>query len=646
MYNQRELDVLPLPKVQRSPRHQRACTMKYPFSALLSCLLLTSLTACTGDEDSFCNAEKACQNSNQICDLPNNTCIPKPPEPDADVEVLQTLASLTLSANAPLLPGFEPGRLSYSVEVSVLTSEVRITPTATDPAAAITVNGATVQSGITSSDIILDLGNNEISVVVNGGEAYTITINRGAAVIEQMAYGKASNTDLGDKFGVSVSLSGDTLAIGARGEDGNATGVGGNGNDNNAIDSGAVYIFRRDGSTWAQEAYLKASNTNLSDRFGVSISLSGDTLAVGAFSEDSNAKGIGGDEADNTAISSGAVYIFDRNGSTWTQSAYLKASNADSGDLFGFSVSLSGDTLAVGATSEDSNASGVGGQENDNNAPDSGAVYVFARVDNTWTQEAYIKASNTEGNDLFGSSLSLFGNSLAIGARGEDSSATGVGGIGNDNSAADSGAVYIFTRTGTVWSQEAYIKASNTGEDDRFSISMSLFGNTLAVGANNEDSNATGVGGDESDNSIESSGAVYIFTRSGTVWTQAAYLKASNSDLGDQFGASVSLSGDTLAIGAFREGSNATGIGGLEGNNTKRVSGAVYMFTRTSSVWTQKAYLKASNTDAADKFGFSVSLSGENLAIGAIGEASNATGIGGDENDNSLATSGAVYILE
>ncbi len=636
MYNQCELDVLPLPKVQRSPRHQRACTMKYPFSALLSCLLLTSLTACTGDEDSFCNAEKACQNSNQICDLPNNTCIPKPPEPDADVEVLQTLASLTLSANTPLLPGFEPGRLSYSVEVSVLTSEVRITPTATDPAAAITVNGATVQSGITSSDIILDLGNNEISVVVNGGEAYTITINRGAAVIEQMAYGKASNTDLGDKFGVSVSLSGDTLAVGSRGEDSSATGVGGNQNDDNLSSSGAVYIFRRNGSTWTQEAYLKAFNADAGDLFGFKVSLSENTLAVGVHAEDSNATGVDGDGDNNLSESSGAVYIFSRSGVAWSQEAYIKASNTGAGDLFGSSVSLAGDTLAVGAVGEDSNATGVGGAENDNNAGSSGAVYFFKRSGIQWSQEAYLKASNTGAGDRFGTSVSLSGDTLAVGATGEGSNATGTAGIENDNSADGSGAVYIFKKVGTTWNQEAYLKASNTELGDKFGTSVSLSENILAVGASDEDSGAIGVGGVENDNTAENSGAVYIFTRKSSNWTQEAYLKASNTGAGDLFGATLSLFRDTLAVGASDEGNNIAGLS----------SGAAYIFKRVGAIWTQEAHLKASNPGTDDQYGIAVSLSGENLATSAIGEDSNATGIGGDENDNSLATSGAVYILE
>jgi uncharacterized Zn-binding protein involved in type VI secretion len=137
-----------------------------------------------------------------------------------------------------------------------------------------------------------------------------------------------------------------------------------------------VYVFTRSGTTWSQQAYLKASNTDAGDVFGVPVTLDGDTLAVGAVLESSNATGVDGDQADNTAGGSGAVYVFTRSGRTWSQQAYLKASNTDAGDRFGWSVALDGDTLAVGARLEDSNATGVDGDQADNSADDSGAMYV------------------------------------------------------------------------------------------------------------------------------------------------------------------------------------------------------------------------------------------------------------------------------
>jgi hypothetical protein len=489
-------------------------------------------------------------------------------------------------------------------------------------------------------------------------EVFTST--KVSEMASSIGYIKASNTGVNDTFGhysVALSADGYTLAVGAIAEDSNATGTGGDQTDNSVVNSGAVYVFTRSGKTWTQQAYLKASDTvsNASaELFGSSLSFSddGNTLAVGAGNENSNATGIGGDDSDNSALSSGAVYVFTRSGTTWTQQAYVKASNSEADDWFGGGLSLSGDgnTLAVSASGEDSNATGIGGNQSDNSASRSGAVYVFTRSGTTWTQQDYLKASNAEVSDYFSRvSLSADGNKLAVGASGEDSNATGIGGDQTDNSASSSGAVYVFTHSGTTWTQQAYVKASNSEANDGFGgwLSLSVDGNTLAVSASGEDSNATGIGGDQTDNSASSSGAVYVFTHSGTTWTQQAYLKASNSEAGDYFSrVSLSVDGNTLAVGASDEHSNATGINGNQSDNSASRSGAVYVFARSGSTWTQQAYVKASNTDESDNFGVDVSLSGDGntLAVSAIAEDSNATGIGGDQSDNSASNSGAVYI--
>jgi hypothetical protein len=203
-------------------------------------------------------------------------------------------------------------------------------------------------------------------------------------------------------------------------------------------------VFTRSGATWTQQAYIKASNTEANDRFGESIALSGDTLAVGAKEEDSAATGIGGDQADNTASSAGAVYVFTRSGTTWAQQAYLKASNTTALDDFGSALGLDGDTLAVGALFEDSAATGVNGDEADETAASAGAVYLFIRRDGAWSQIAYVKATNTESGDQFGFGVGLSGGALAIGSSSEDSAATGVGADQLDNSALSAGAVYVF----------------------------------------------------------------------------------------------------------------------------------------------------------------------------------------------------------
>jgi hypothetical protein len=478
--------------------------------------------------------------------------------------------------------------------------------------------------------------------------------------LAQRAYVKASNTGAGDFFSGSVALSADgsTLAVGADGEDSAATGTGGSQADNSADGAGAVYVFARRGPRWVQQAYLKASNTDASDGFGISVALSGDgsTLAVGAYLEGSAARGVGGNQADNSASYAGAVYVFARSGPTWSQEAYLKASNTGPGDLFGHHVALSADggVLAVGAPYEDSAATGIGGSQADNSTGSAGAVYVFARSSTTWSQEAYVKASNTGAGDSFGYPVALSGDgaTLAVSALGEASAATGIGGDQADNSALGAGAVYVLARSGTTWTQEAYVKASNTGANDAFGVSLALSsdGSILAVGARREDGAGIGAGGDQADDAADGAGAVYVLARTGTTWSQEAYLKASNTGAGDSFGIGVALSGDgsVLAVGASGEASTATGIGGDQAADAAPGAGAVYLLARTGATWTQQAYVKASNTGAGDGFGSQVALSADGgaLAANATGEDSAAIGVDGNQADNSAEGAGAVYLLD
>ena len=331
--------------------------------------------------------------------------------------------------------------------------------------------------------------------------------------IAQQAYLKASNTEAGDLFGWSVSVSGDTVVIGARQEDSSATGVDGDQSDNSALTSGAAYVFVRNGTTWTQQAYLKASNTDRAlpgegagDLFGNSVAVSGDTVVVGASGEDSSATGVNGNQSDNTALWAGAAYVFVRNGTTWTQQAYLKASNTEAGACFGV-VAVSGDTVVVGG-GDSSNATGVNGNQGDTSAPGSGAAYVFVRNGTNWSQQAYLKASNTGGS--FGGSVAVSGDTVVVGG-GDSSNATGVNGNQGDTNAPGSGAAYVFVRNGTTWTQQAYLKASNTGAGDGFG-SVAVSGDTVVVGAGGEASSATGMNGNQSNNNASGSGAAYIFT--------------------------------------------------------------------------------------------------------------------------------------
>lgn len=481
------------------------------------------------------------------------------------------------------------------------------------------------------------------------GAHYPLTIDP----IAQQAYLKASNAGSGDQFGIAVAISGDTAVVGAWLEDSNATGVNGNQADNSLLDSGAAYVFVRTGTVWSQQAYLKASNTNAGDWFGSRVAISGDTIVVGASHESSQANVVNGDQTDNSALNAGAAYVFVRTGSTWSQQAYLKASNAESGDRFGDALSVSGDTVVVGAGGEDSSSLGINGNPSDNSASGSGAAYVFVRTGTAWSQQAYLKASNAESNDFFGSGVSVFGDTIVVGANGESSSARVVNGNQSDNSATRAGAAYVFVRSGSVWSQQAYLKASNTDSDDAFGGSVSISGDTVVIGALHEASHATGVNGDQNNNDVPLAGAAYVFVRSGTTWTQQAYLKASNTQWSSQFqfdgatcfGRSVSVSGDIVVVGAYNEGSHATGINGDESDNSMPGAGAVYAFMRVGTTWSQKYYLKASNTDLNDRFGASVSVSGSTVVIGAEGEDSASVGINSDGTNNLAPDAGAAYMF-
>ncbi len=454
-----------------------------------------------------------------------------------------------------------------------------------------------------------------------------------------ITYVKASNTDANDQFGRSVALSADgtTLVVGAFGEDSAATTINGNQADDSAVDAGAVYVFVRSGDTWTQEAYLKASNAQAGDFFGIQVRVSdtGSRIAVTATGEDS---GIVDNPADNSLADAGAVYVFERSGTTWTQQAYLKAANLGSGDGFGLSLALTGTgkALVVGAVGEDGSIPGVNGTPNEL-AAESGAAYLFTFSGSGWSQQAYFKASNVSVNDTFGISVAVAsdGKTIAVGAEGENSAAFGIDGDQNDNTAFGAGATYVFTTNGTTWSQQAYVKASNTESNDRFGegVALSDDGNVLAVGAYGEENGE---------------GAIYVFGRLGPTWTQQVLLKASNRDPSDSLGTNVAMSssGKLLVTGATWEDSAARGTGGAEGDNSAMDSGAAYVFGRSGTAWSQGLYLKASNTEALDYSGSSVAVSADGtcLAVAAPNESSSATGINGDGANNAAPVSGAVYV--
>ena len=328
----------------------------------------------------------------------------------------------------------------------------------------------------------------------NAGAAYVFV--RNGSTWTQQAILKGSNTVAGDYFGEAVAVSGDTVVVGASGND--------------AL-TGAAYVFVRSGTTWSQQKLLKAANAEPGDRFGYAVAASGDTAVIGAYNEASNASGVDGNPMNNDAPGSGAAYVFVRSGADWSQQAYLKASNTDPSDNFGVAVALSGDTAAVGALLESSAATGVNGNEADNTAPAAGAAYVFVRSGAAWSQQAYLKASNSGENDRFGRSVGLSVDTLVVGAFGEASRATGVDGNQGDNLAPEAGAAYVFVRSGTSWTQDSYRKASNTEAADFFGFSVAVSGKLIVAGAYGEDSSAAGINGNQTADTAPMAGAAYVF---------------------------------------------------------------------------------------------------------------------------------------
>lgn len=537
-------------------------------------------------------------------------------------------------------------------------------------------------------------------IACNGNDALSVEV---PVVIEvpphipiwsQQAYAKATNAQASDYFGGAVAIDGDTMVIGSpfEGSDVNtvlhAASMPTPGTENNlAPASGAVYVYVRSGTTWAPQAYLKAPNPEIGDAFGVAVAVSGNTIVVGASNESSNQSTIlhagllpTAASDDDSASSAGAAYVFVRSGTTWSAEAYLKASNAEASDNFGGSVAIDGDTIVVGASSEDSNQSTIlhAGSfptaAGDNDAAGAaGAAYVFVRTGSTWSQQAYLKACNNEAADTFGEVVAISGDTIAVGAKGEDGGLPGVLNAGSlptpagDNDAANgAGAAHVFVRSGTTWSQQAYLKSTNAGASDLFGYPVAISGDTIVVGAHLEDGNNTAVINSSSlpslataNNLAGAAGAAYVFFRTGSTWAQQAYLKAPNAEANDEFGYSVAISGDTIVIGAHFEDSNqetvsqSTGLPTPAGDNDANASaGAAYVFTRTAGTWSPNAYLKTPNPDAGDRFAVSLSVSGSTIVAGAWYEDSNATGVlhsgslptAATDND-AAAEAGAAYVF-
>ena len=321
-------------------------------------------------------------------------------------------------------------------------------------------------------------------------------------------------------------------------------------------DRGSAYMFTYDGETWTETAKLTASDGNgyVSDDFGHSLSMDGRTIVVGADKDDD---------------SRGSAYVFTYDGEKWTKTTRLIASDGEAGDYFGHSMSVDGHTMIVSAP----------GDENDR-----GSAYVFTYDGETWTETAKLTASDGEANDHFGRSVSISENTIVAGAHGDD-----------DNGRS-SGSVYVFIYDGEMWTETAKLAPADGEARDSFGRSVSISGSTIVAGAQGDDRRR---------------GAVYVFTYDGEMWTEMAKLIASDGEVYDFFGHSVSVDDRTIVVGTDRDA------------GVVRFSGSAYVFTYDGGAWIETAKLIASDGEAHDLFGHSVDVSGRTIVVGALGDADN-----------------------
>jgi hypothetical protein len=328
---------------------------------------------------------------------------------------------------------------------------------------------------------------------------------------------------------------------------------------NGKADQGAVYVYINDNGGWSQQAKITINDGNTNSQFGYALGIDGDTIVIGERGADPSDKG--------------AAYVFVLVNGNWLQQAKLVGNDTISGDRFGEAVAISGNTVVVGAVLHD-----TAGSPNVNK----GAAYIFTRAGATWAQQAKLTASTPQDFDFFGSDVAIDGNTVLIAA---------------PESSGDVrlGSAYVFTRTGNIWAQQAKLQSSDLLKRDGFGDSVSLSGDTAVVGAT-----AVTVDGHIFQ------GAAYVFTRSGASWSQQTKLTADDGENNSYFGFAVSLKNQMLAVGAY--GSRIDG---------KIQQGAAYLFTRTSTGWSQQAKLTANDGVALDFLGTTVAVDGESIIAGA-----------------------------
>lgn len=345
-----------------------------------------------------------------------------------------------------------------------------------------------ISVAISGDTAVIGSYTDDIASAIAHGSAY-VFVREGTGWIEQQKLIATSSTRIAG-FGYSVAIDGDTIVAGSRAD---WTSL--------VPNQGAAYVFVRNGTIWSQQQKLLASDGRSSDDFGFSVGISGDTVVVGAPQHQVGA-----------FANQGAAYVFVRSGTTWSEQQKLASSTNASALLFGRSVAISGDTMAVGANLDLSQ----------------GSVSMFLRSGNTWSQQQKLTASDGAVFDDFGGWVAMSGDTMVVGAALDD--------VGSNS---NQGSAYVFVFNGVTWMQQQKLVASDGNAEDFFGISAAITGDTLLVGAFARDI------GSNSDQ-----GSVYVFVRTGAAWSEQQKLTSTDGAAGDSFGFAVAISGETVVVGA------------------------------------------------------------------------------------------------
>ncbi|MBU1103413.1 MAG: FG-GAP repeat protein [Nanoarchaeota archaeon] len=359
----------------------------------------------------------------------------------------------------------------------------------------------------------------------------------------------ASDAYGGDTLGSSAAMDGDVAILGATGD------------DDLGDESGSAYIYRFDGVDWSEGQKLLASDGAAGDKFGYSVSISGNVAVVGAYYDD------------DLGSNSGSAYVYRFNSTNWVEEQKLNAFDGEWNDQFGKSVSISDDVILIGAS-----------LASDTSNPRCGAAYVFRFNGSSWIQEKKLLASDGTLFDSFGSAVFVSGNVAFIGA------------VADDDNELNSGSTYLFSFNGADWIEEQKLTASDGAQSEQFGWSVAVSDGVAVIGANRD--NDLGL----------DSGSAYVFRFDGVNWVEESKLLASDGAAGDDFGSIVSISGNTTVIGAHLNGE----LGWK--------AGATYVYRFDGLTWVEEQKLASEDIYPLDEFGSAVAIHDNKILVGTVGE--------------------------